>query len=165
MTNENSSAVRRWFRLLLAAAVLGLVVAWAAPGEAAAHAAYLESTPAYAEEVSASPGEISVRFTQDLFRREGANTITLRGEDGSTVVVGAPVVDNDDRRRLSVVVLTPLAAGRYEVSWTNLSADDGDDEAGSFPFYVGRSATAAEGETDVQLAVEQLIDFEERPVV
>ncbi len=159
MTGESPRAAGRWLRWLLALAVLGLAAVWAVPDGVVAHAAYVESAPGYAEELSTSPGEISVRFTQDLFRREGANTITLRGEDGSTVAVGAPVVDNDDRRRLSVVVLTPLAAGRYEVSWTNLSADDGDDEAGSFPFYVARSATAMERETDVQLAVVQLIDF------
>ena len=79
--------------------------------DAVAHAAYLESTPAYAEELSASPDAISLRFTQDLFRRDGANTITVTGEDGSTVAVGDPVVDNEDRRRLSVAVLDSLAAG------------------------------------------------------
>jgi methionine-rich copper-binding protein CopC len=159
MRVEYPHAVGRWSRWLLALAAVGLILVWAAPHEAAAHAAYVESTPGYAEELSTSPEAVSVRFTQDLFRRDGANTITVTGEDGSVVAVGEPVVDNADRRRLSVAVLGSLAPGRYVVSWTNLSADDGDDDDGRYPFYVGRSATAAEQETDAALASDQLIDF------
>ena len=149
-------------RLLLAfvvSAATGLLLL----SSASAHAAYASSTPGFAEIVDEAPTEITIRFTQELFRREGANSIRLtRSESGAEIALGAlgtPEISNDDRQLVRVEVEVELSLGRYLVSWTNLSAEDGDSDSGSFPFYVGREPTAAETELDRELASELLIAY------
>jgi methionine-rich copper-binding protein CopC len=144
--------------LALVLALSGLAML-ASPRPALAHAAYESSTPEFGEVLDAAPAAIELRFTQELFRREGANTITLTGAEGEALPLGEAVVQNDDRRRLTAAVSGALPPGRYLVSWTNLSADDGDDDAGSYPFYVGREPTADEVSADRALAQELLIRY------
>lgn len=52
-----------------------------------------------------------------------------------------------------------MPPGRYLVSWTNLSADDGDDDDGVYPFHVGREPTADEVSADRALAQDLLIPY------
>ncbi len=146
-------------RLLLAALLAAAAMALAA-ASASAHASYESSSPGFAEVRSESPDEISIRFTQELFRREGANQIRLQHVDsGDFVALGEPSIGNDDRRLMSVAISQPLVAGRYLVSWSNLSAEDGDEDSGSYPFYVTREPTAAEVLEDRQLASDLLVSY------
>lgn len=148
----------KW-RLLLALA-LGATACWLTWSSAAAHAAYESSSPEFAEILTQSPSEISIRFTQELFRREGANAITLSHADGGNQVrLGEPEIDNADRHVMTVSVTDELEPGRYVVSWTNLSAEDGDSDSGSYPFYVGRSPSPAEVEEDRRSAADLLIVY------
>ncbi|HJN92531.1 MAG TPA: copper resistance protein CopC [Dehalococcoidia bacterium] len=126
---------------------------------AEAHAAYRESLPAFSAELAESPTRLELSFSQQLFRQEGANLITLAGEDGGMIELSAAQIDNADRRRLAVDVLEDLEPGRYLMSWVNLSADDGDDDDGTSSFYVGRSPTQAERDLDRTLAAELLIPY------
>ena len=127
---------------------------------AAAHAAYASSAPAFAAVLDSAPDQIELRFTQQLFRRAGANEIRLeRSDDGAEIALGEVVIDNADRARMRVALLGPLAPGRYLVSWQNLSADDGDTDQGSYPFYVGRPPTAEEEAADRALAAALLIAY------
>jgi len=144
--------------LALALAIAGVAV-MATPRAALAHAAYESSSPSFGEVLEASPAAIELRFTQELFRRQGANTITLTDADGGTQALGETVVENDDRRRLTAAVLSALPRGRYLVSWTNLSADDGDDDDGVYPFYVGRDPTPDEVAADRAMAADLLIPY------
>ena len=138
---------------LLAALVAGLQ-------SAGAHAAYAESEPAFAAVLETSPDRIELRFTQELFRREGANSIALtHAESGATIRLGEVEIANQDRHIMAVLVLEPLAAGRYEVNWTNLSAEDGDADSGSYPFYVGRQPMSEEAQLDREIAAELLIAY------
>ena len=148
------------------AVVGGLCAALALSAPAAAHAAYASSVPAFAAVLDSSPAAIELRFTQELFRREGANTLTLARSvqssverSGSTVALGEIAIDNADRSLMRAAVLAPLQPGRYLVSWQNLSADDGDADSGSYPFYVGRAASAAEEAADRELAAALLIAY------
>jgi methionine-rich copper-binding protein CopC len=135
----------------------GLVAGTARIAEA--HAAYRESTPAFAAELTASPSRLEVSFSQQLFRQEEANAITLTNEAGDPIELSSALIDNEDRRRLAVDVFGDLPAGRYLMSWRNLSADDGDDDEGTSSFYVGRSPTEAERDLDRALAEDLLIPY------
>lgn len=136
-------------------------------GHASAHAAYASSEPAFGAVLERAPERISLTFSQELFRREGANAIEWApadaGEAGDFADAGEAVITNDDRRTMSAAL--PRSArdgwgtGRFLVRWRNLSADDGDADAGEFPFYVGRGPTAAEEALDRELAVALLINY------
>ena len=141
---------------VLAALLLSLI---GATDPAAAHAGYRESSPAFAEELSAAPERIELHFTQQLFRRSGANTLELFGPAGPLEGLGPGVIDNDDRGLLFLQLDAPLPPGRYLVRWTNLSADAGDSDEGTYPFYVGRSATVEERDLDRELAADLLIPY------
>ena len=149
--------------VLLAAflAVLGgLCAALAVVAPAAAHAAYASSTPAFGEVLETAPVQIELRFTQQLFRREGANQLRIeRAADGAVIALGDVVIDNTDRAAMRADVLGPLLPGRYLVSWQNLSADDGDTDSGVYPFYVGVAPNAGEEAADRALADALLIAY------
>lgn len=155
----NTTATANKWRLLWSL-VLGATACWLMVSQATAHAAYESSTPAFAQVLDRSPSEISIRFTQELFRREGANGIVLTNVDsGSEVRLGKPEIDNEDRHMMTVAVVESLAPGRYVVTWTNLSAEDGDSDSGSYPFYVGRSPSLTEVDEDRLNAAELLIVY------
>lgn len=155
---------RRSFLLLLAllaSTAAGLLFTLGA----SAHAAYESSSPVFGEVLSDSPTEISISFTQEIFRRQGANVITLTHADsGQDISLGEPLIDNDDRHVMTASVEDVLDPGRYIVAWTNLSAEDGDADSGSYPFYVARDPTAAEVGEDRRTAAELLILYPEDEV-
>jgi len=158
-TMLNTASTASSWRLLLALA-LGATTCWLTLSHASAHAAYESSTPGFAEVLDRSPGEISIRFTQELFRRAGANRITLtQAGSGSELRLGLPEVDNQDRHMMTASVQRELEPGRYVVSWTNLSAEDGDADSGSYPFYIERGPIPAEAEEDRLAAAELLIAY------
>jgi methionine-rich copper-binding protein CopC len=132
-----------------AAAILGSLAA--APRTAEAHAEYERSLPAAGAVVRAAPEVVEIWFTQELFRREGANTITVEGEAGP-VDAGTPVLDDADRTHLSVQLASEPPPGEYTVRWTSLSAVDGDSAEGTFSFTVDPTAPEA-GATEVATEV------------
>ena len=142
------------------ALLITAAAAWLSTPDAVAHAAYESSTPAFAEQLDESPSRISIRFTQELFRREGANAISVQHADsGRQIAVGPPAIGNDDRRLMTVDLQDTLAPGRYLVSWTNLSAEDGDEDSGTYPFYVTIQPTAADQSDDRRIAADLLIAY------
>lgn len=126
---------------------------------AQAHAGYERSEPVFAAELAVTPTEINLWFTQELFRRAGANTITLMDGDGTEWPTDTVVLDDNDRHHLWADILQPLPSNRYLVQWTNLSAEDGDADEGTYVFYVGRAPTADERETDRALAADLFIPY------
>ena len=147
--------------LLVVLAALGAALTAIAP--TAAHAAYAASTPAFGEVLDAAPAQIELRFTQQLFRREGANTIRLeRSADGAEIPLSPVAIDNADRSAMRADLpprQAPLPPGRYLVSWQNLSADDGDTDSGSYPFYIGQGPNAEDEAADRALAAALLIPY------
>ena len=157
-TTRRAAGSAAVFGALSVLAALCAALALTAP--ASAHAAYASSSPAFAAVLDSSPDLIELRFTQQLFRRAGANEIRLeRSDDGAAIALGEVVIDNVDRARMRAALLGPLAPGRYIVAWQNLSADDGDTDQGSYPFYVGRPPTAEEEAADRALAAALLIAY------
>ncbi len=149
----------RWWAGAALAAALALGVLGLSPRHAEAHARYLRSAPAFAEELPASPTRIDLWFSQELFREEGANTITLTDASGTAWPTGPLVLDRQDRTHVFAPLLETLPPGRYFAAWTTLSADDGDDDAGAYAFYVGRAPSPAEIAADRERAGELLIPY------
>ncbi len=121
------------------AAVL-LVFAGTSPRAALAHANYDRSTPAGGAVIPRAPARLDAWFTQEIFRREGANALEVRDEAGIRVDEDDLALDETDRTHLSVGLPADLAAGRYTVAWRTLSAVDGDTAEGSFAFTIDPTA-------------------------
>lgn len=110
------------------------------PGLARAHAAYERSDPPANSVIPEPPAEVNVWFSQELFRREGENTLEVIGPDGTQVDQGDARIDDDDRTHMIVSLQKDLPAGTYTVRWRTLSADDGDTDSGEFTFTVDPEA-------------------------
>jgi methionine-rich copper-binding protein CopC len=114
-------------------ALAGAATAWA-------HAEPARSEPAADSRVPRAPERVSVWFSQELFRRTGANTLAVFAADETRVDDREPVIDAQDRTLMSVGLRAPLEPGTYRVEWTSLSALDGDTAAGMFSFTVDPGA-------------------------
>ncbi|MCY3887589.1 MAG: copper resistance protein CopC [Chloroflexi bacterium] len=147
-------------RLLFSIAAIAVVIGgllW--PSHVEAHASYVRSEPAFAAELATAPDRIDLWFSQQLFRRQGANTIRLLDSSGTARLVSEALIDSADRQHLFSSVAEPLPPGRYIVEWTNLSAEDGDADSGRYSFYVLYPPTAADRASDRALAEELLIPY------
>ena len=101
---------------------------------ALAHAFLNEATPLVGGTVLASPKEIRLSFTEAIERRfSGIDLVT---DDGRMIATGQATVDPGNDKQL-VLVLPPLAPGRYRVRWHVVSVDTHRSE-GSYEFSVGR---------------------------
>jgi methionine-rich copper-binding protein CopC len=101
-----------------------------------AHAEYERSEPAANAVIPAAPAEVHIWFTQELFRRKGANVIEVSGPDGTRVDQDDTRIDDDDRKHAFVSLRPALPAGRYIVRWHNSSIEDGHEGSGEFSFTV-----------------------------
>jgi methionine-rich copper-binding protein CopC len=144
------------------AIAVGALAVWFSAPQASAHAAYESSSPGFAEELAESPTVVSVRFTQELFRREGANRLWLswtRTFDAWEVELTPVEISNDDRHVMRASLEIELEPGRYYLRWNNLSAEDGDTDSGSIPFYVATTPMTFEIDRDRVRAQELLIAY------
>jgi methionine-rich copper-binding protein CopC len=129
-----------------AAALAALLLALAAtPGVARAHALYARSTPADGAVLASGPARVDMWTDAEMFRREGANSLTVTGPDGAVVNQGATQLDDADRTHLWVELQPGLRPGRYTVAWQTLSADDQDAASGTFAFTIDPTATPSAG--------------------
>ena len=125
---SNSRTLTHILRL---AAVLGLF----SPGAAFAHAMLVKALPAVGGQVTASPSEIRITFSEAIELRFSG--IEVKTASGSAVATGAASVDPKDRATLVVPLPAPLAPGSYKVSWHVVSVDT-HKTTGSFSFEVKR---------------------------
>ena len=135
-----------WLAVLLATIHYLLVTA------VLAHADYDRSVPAADDVVLQAPQQVQVWFTQELFRREGQNSLEVFGPNEQRVDLDDAAIDDDDRKLMTVSLAPDLADGVYIVRWRTLSADDGDDAEGEFQFTVRASRPAGEADTPAQSA-------------
>lgn len=118
-------------------ALLAVTLVMASRAEQAqAHAAYARSSPGDGGVVSTAPQRIEIWFTQELFRRAGANLIQVTDSTGVRFDTGDVLIDSADRTHMSVTLRPGMSPGAYTVAWTSLSATDGDPAEGSFRFTV-----------------------------
>lgn len=135
----------------LAAAVLSTSIVLA-------HARYDHSTPAQGGVVPSAPAQVDIYTAQEMQKQAGADEITVERNDtansgGQAVSTGATTVDDNDRKHFFVALQPNLPAGRYVVSFKNVSDEDGEADHGQFAFYVGNGPTAAQKTLDGQLAI------------
>jgi methionine-rich copper-binding protein CopC len=127
-------------RKLIDALLVGLVGSLLMVGTAFAHAAYLRSEPGAGAIIAAPPTRVDIWFEQELFRRQGENTIQVTGPEGTTVSIGETMLDDDDRKHLWIDLQPGLPPGEYQVAWKNLSLEDGHPTDGTFSFMLDPQA-------------------------
>ncbi len=135
---------RRCAAKLLWATILLATIHFSLSAVVLAHADYDSSVPAADEVVSQVPQQVQVWFTQEMFRREGQNSLEVFGPDEQRVDLDDVAIDDDDRKLMTVSLQSDLPDGVYTVRWRTLSADDGDDADGEFQFTI--QADGPEGE-------------------
>lgn len=99
-----------------------------------AHAMLDSASPRVGARVAASPGEISLTFSERV--EAGLSTISLRGEGGEEVLLSAAATGASGHV-LVAKIGQALEPGRYIVKWTVLSAD-GHTTAGDYSFTVAK---------------------------
>jgi len=103
--------------------------------------------------LSQPPTEIVIEMTQEMARQAGANDIEVFDPAGKKITTVSAVIDNGDRKRLSVPLPSGLAVGTYAVRWKTLSADDGDPANGQLSFTYDPSKPPSPGKENlVELA-------------
>ena len=119
---------------------------------ALAHSRYKSSTPGIGEIAQDSPPQVDITFTQSIQKVTGTFDLSVARDGGGSVTAGAPVLDEQDRSKLSVPLQPNLPPGRYVVNWKNVSDDDGDPAEGAFSFYIRTQPSSTDLANDRQLA-------------
>lgn len=135
---------------LVAAMLAGVLLSSLMVTRVFAHAEPARATPGDGAVVNRPPGEIVLEMSQDMNRQAGNNDIDVFNASGTEVTTVAAVVDNSDRKRLSVALPSTLPAGKYTVKWKTVSAEDGDPAEGTLSFTVDAAAQANPGTEDLR---------------
>lgn len=98
-----------------------------------AHAHLKQQQPAENAEVSVSPQQLTLGFSEGV--EDKFSGVTLTGPGGSAVATGDAKRSPDDITQLIVPVKQALAAGTYTVSWHVVSVD-GHKTKGQYRFSV-----------------------------
>jgi len=134
-----------------AAAVVGAVlVAAACVAAASAHAEPATAKPGDGAVLAAPPSEVVLVMSQELARQAGQNDIDVFDAAGNEVTTVAAVIDNSDRRRLSVALPPNLPPGTYTVRWKTLSSEDGDPADGELSFTIDPDGTPNPGKEQLR---------------
>jgi copper transport protein len=120
-----------------------LVLLLAQPADA--HALLKTSDPPAGANLSTSPSQVVLTFTEPP--DPGLSSITLVNSSGQTVKEGAAEPVPGHTTELRVPITTPLPNGVYTVSWRTVSRTDGHVAAGSFAFGIGTAPPAGAGAT------------------
>ncbi len=127
-------------RKIISTLFIGLLGGLLIVGTAYAHAAYIRSQPGADAIIAAPPTRVEIWFEQELFRKQGENTIQVTGPDGTIVSMGETTMDDDDRKHIWVDLQPELPTGIYRVEWKNVSLEDGHSSTGSFSFTLDPQA-------------------------
>lgn len=132
-------------------AIAATAALFAVVATASAHAHPASTAPAKGEVVQTSPASVQITFVEEIQKRAGTYTLGVTADGGASVTAGSPTIDPADASKLSVALQPNLAAGRYVVTWSNVSAVDGDAADGAFSFYVRTQPTADDLMKDADL--------------
>ncbi len=127
---------RRVFWLIL---ILLLYCAWAAK-PVLAHALLVRSNPAANAVLERAPVQVELFFSESV--EEKLSTIKVYDASGNQVDVGDVRVDSGDPTRMTVS-LRSISDGVYTVTWKAVSAVDGHQTVGTFPFAIGNANATA----------------------
>jgi methionine-rich copper-binding protein CopC len=129
-------------RLILPLAACLALVAWAV---AFAHAEPLRVSPGEGAVVTTAPARVSVEMTQEMARVAGGNELRVFDAQGAEVTGTAGVIDNANRKLITVALPAAMAPGTYTVRWKTTSAEDGDPAEGEYSFTFDPNGTASPG--------------------
>ncbi len=132
-------------RISLVSSLLAALAVCSGAATVFAHAEPARVKPGDGAVLAKAPASIEIDMSQDMARQDGANDIDVFDPTGKEVTSVSAVIDNGNRRRLSVALPSSLPTGDYAVKWRSLSADDGDSAAGTLSFRVDPSATPSPG--------------------
>jgi len=124
---------------------LTLALLFATSGVAWAHAAYVSSTPAANAVLDKAPTSVTITFAENLNPSE--SNIVVYDSSMKQVSTGQAQVNTSNLKEMSV----PMQGDDsdvYVVVWHNVSADDGDPDAGSFSFFIGDDKAPATPSTE-----------------
>jgi copper transport protein len=121
---------RRYLRLIV---IVFLYSAWAVTS-VSAHALLVRSNPAANAVLAQPPVQVELFFSESV--SETLSNIKVYNTSGGEVDVGDVRVDPSDPTRMTVS-LHSLNDGVYTVTWKAVSAIDGHQTQGTFPFAVG----------------------------
>ena len=107
---------------------------------ALAHALLLRSNPQANEVLQKSPVQVELFFSEPL--EPELSSITVYDSNNLIVDAGDVRIDPNDTKRMTVS-LRSLTDGVYTVSWKVVSATDGHQTVGSYPFAVGNANASA----------------------
>jgi methionine-rich copper-binding protein CopC len=118
--------------LAVLATMLASVSGPAPVSEAFAHAFLERASPPVGSEITTSPPELSILFTEGV--EPLFSQIEVGGADGAAIATGKPHLAPDSNRRL-IIELPKLPPGTYTVIWHATSVDTHKTE-GNFKFTV-----------------------------
>jgi copper transport protein len=101
---------------------------------AAAHARFVSANPVPGSVIAAPPARVTITFSEELAR---GTDITVTGPSGQVVSTGETARSGTQ----GSVALQAAGTGVYAVTWKSVSAEDGDEDSGSFEFGVGAPGT------------------------
>jgi methionine-rich copper-binding protein CopC len=114
-----------------------------------AHAEPATVQPGDGAVLAQPPTEVVIEMTQEMARQAGANDIEVFDPAARKITTVSAVIDNSDRKRISVPLPSGLAVGTYTVRWKTLSADDGDAANGQISFTFDPSKPASPGKENL----------------
>ncbi len=123
------------FRVLRAAATLGLVAALTLTGSTLAHALPQSSMPGAGAQLASAPSQVTITFGERPDPK--LSTIKVLDTTGSAVTSGPTSVVQGNSLELAVPLEPNLPNGVYTVAWRTVSAVDGHLASGSFAFGIG----------------------------
>ena len=118
-------------RNMIAMAVLAVLTMGALATSAGAHPKLTSVSPVADVSSKVAPREIKLNFSEGVIAK--LSGLELKEEAGNTIATGTPL--NDPRNRKLLIV--PLTAGRYKVSWHAVS-EDTHRVKGEYSFEVAR---------------------------
>ena len=127
-------------RLLTIFLLLLVVVAWAGVIPVQAHAMLMRSIPDANAALASAPAQIELFFSEAIAAK--LSKINVLDSTGKALNSAGVNIDPANSEHL-LAPLPPLKDGVYMVVWSVISATDGHETTGSFPFTVGNVAAGA----------------------
>ncbi|MCA9860155.1 MAG: copper resistance protein CopC [Thermomicrobiales bacterium] len=123
--------------LSIALLLLGFLMS---PAVTLGHAGLDRSQPEADATVEEAPVIVELWFTQEIAKGSGVDVLDASGNPVHTGEAEIDLMD-PDRKHLTIALESNLPNGVYTVNWTTLSAEDGDEETGTFTFTIAGSGT------------------------
>jgi methionine-rich copper-binding protein CopC len=126
--------------MLVVSTFVALLVAGTRPPSAAlAHAKFDHGTPGPGDVLSTAPTIIDAYFAEDIVKQAGTYGLAVMDASGNQVDHQDTVLDDANRRHMTVTLPSNLAPGDYTVKWWTVSDEDGDAASDTFTFSVSGS--------------------------